>query len=147
MLGWTAVVGIWLQVAIFYPKLPDIIPIHFNGAGIPDGFGAKGNILTLPTVATIIFVGMTVLNRFPHIFNYPTNITEENALRQYTLATRLIRHLKFMIVCIFLLISFKTIQVAHGNADGLGNWLLPLIMGLNFIPLIYYIYKSFQIKT
>lgn len=146
LLGWAGVVGIWLLAATYYSKLPEIIPIHFNGVGIPDRFGSKDDIFTLPTVTTIIFVGMTVLNRFPHIFNYPSDITEENALREYTMATRLIRYLKLIIVCIFLLISFRTIQIAHGNAETLGGWFLPLILGLIFIPLIYYIIKSFQVK-
>jgi hypothetical protein len=43
---------------------------------------------------------MTVLNRFPHIFNYTTTITEENALREYTRATRLVRYLKLTMVLI-----------------------------------------------
>ena len=146
IIGWVIVVIIWTLTITSYSKLPDIIPIHYNYAGQADGFGGKKNILGLPIVATILFVVMTILNRFPHIFNYPTNITENNALRQYTNATRLIRYLKLIIVVVFGLIIFKTIQNVNGQADGLGTCFLFLTLGLIFIPLIYFTVKSYKIK-
>ena len=144
--GWVSVFGIWSLVIANYNSLPDIIPIHYNAAGMADGFGRKAAILILPLISTILFVGLTILNKFPHVFNYPTVITEENALRQYTNATRLIRYLKFIIVAIFGFISFKTIQNANGEAEGLGSWFLPLTLGLIFIPLAFFIIKSLKAK-
>ncbi|QKG81194.1 DUF1648 domain-containing protein [Tenuifilum thalassicum] len=146
ILGWSSILAIWVLTIINYTNLPDTIPIHYNGAGQADGFGGKATILTLPLIATVLFVGMTILNKFPHIFNYTTNITQDNALKQYTNATRMIRYLKLIIVIIFGLIAFKTIQNAHGQADGLGVWFLPLTLGLTFIPLTYYIIKTLKTK-
>ena len=144
ILGWTSILAIWVLTISNYSNLPDTIPIHYNGAGQADGFGGKDNILTLPLIATVLFIGLTILNKFPHVFNYPTNITADNALRQYTNATRMIRYLKLIIVVIFGLIAFKTIQNANGQADGLGIWFLPMTLGLIFIPLIYFLVKSFK---
>ncbi len=144
ILGWASILVIWVLTITNYTNLPDTIPIHYNGAGQADGFGGKTTILTLPLIATVLFIGLTILNKFPHIFNYPTNITPDNALRQYTNATRLIRYLKFIIVVIFGLIALKTIQNANGQEDGLGIWFLPVTLGLIFIPMIYYIVKSFK---
>jgi uncharacterized membrane protein len=129
ILGWFLIIAIWGLTIASYSSLPDTIPIHFNGAGQADGFGEKATMLLLPLTATISFIGMTILNKFPQVFNYPTNITQDNAFRQYTNATRLIRYLKLSIVFIFGLIVFKTIQNANGEADGLGSWFSPLTMG------------------
>jgi uncharacterized membrane protein len=145
-IGWFLIIAIWGLTITNYSNLPDTIPTHYNGAGQADGFGGKATILTLPLIATILFIGLTILNKFPHVFNYPTNITQDNAFRQYTNATRLIRYLKLIIVFIFGLIAFKTIQNANGKADGLGVWFLPMTMGLIFIPLIYFVIKSFKTK-
>ena len=142
ILGWTSILAIWVLTITNYTNLPDTISIHYNGVGQADGFGDKGNILALPITATILFIGLTILNKFPHVFNYPTNISADNALRQYTNATRLIRYLKFIIVVIFGLIAFQTIRNVNGQASGLGVWFLPLILGLIFIPLTYYCIKS-----
>jgi uncharacterized membrane protein len=147
LLGWFALLVIWVLTIVNFNKLPDIIPIHYNGAGEADGFGGKANFLTLPIIATILFVGLTLLNRVPHIFNYPTNITKENAIRQYTIATRLIRYLKLILVVIIGFIAFRTIQNANGQMDGLGTWFLPLTLGIVFIPLIYTIVRLIKKKN
>ena len=146
IIGWLLIIVIWGLTIANYSNLPETIPTHYNGAGQADGFGGKATILTLPIIATILFIGLTVLNQFPHVFNYPTNITQDNAFRQYTNATRLIRYLKLVVVFIFVLIVYKTIQHANGKADGLGVWFLPMTMGLIFIPLIYFVIKSFKTK-
>jgi uncharacterized membrane protein len=146
IIGWLLIFAIWGLTILNYQNLPDTIPTHYNGAGVADGFGDKWMILTLPLVATVLFVGLTILNKFPHIFNYPTAITADNALRQYTNATRLIRYLKVIIAVIFGLIAFLTIRHANGQTDGLGILFLPLTMGLIFMPLIHFLIKSIKTK-
>ena len=139
IVGWGFIILIWVLTITNYSNLPETIPTHYNGAGQADGFGGKATILTLPLIATILFIGLTVLNKFPQVFNYPTEITQDNAFRQYIYATRLIRYLKLIIVFILGLIEFKTIQNANGEADGLGVWFLPLTIGVIFLPMIYFI--------
>lgn len=141
IMGWLLICANWALVINTYKSLPNIIPTHYNGAGLADGFGDKSMIFTLPLVATVLFVGLTILNRFPHIFNYPTDISTNNALKQYTNATRLIRYLKVVFVVIFGLISYQTIKHAKGQTEGLGVWFLPLTLGLIFIPIIYFLIK------
>ena len=144
LIGWLCIVAMWGLTIMNYSTLPDTIPTHYNAAGQADGFGAKANLLTLPLIATILFIGLTILNRFPHVFNYPASITSENVLQQYTNATRLIRYLKLIVAVIFGLIAYRTIQNANGQAEGLGIWFLPLILGAIFIPLTYFIAISFR---
>ena len=147
ILGWILLTGIWILTISKYAELPDTIPIHYNGLGQADGFGNKWNILTLPFVASILYVGMTILNKYPHIFNYTREITEQNALKNYKIATQLVRVLKLVVVIIFGLIIFRTLQNINGSADGLGIWFLPLTMGLIFIPMAYFIIKMTKNKT
>jgi hypothetical protein len=58
----------------------------------------------------------------------------------------MIRILKLVIVLVFGLILFNTLQNANGNTDGLGNWFLPLTIGLFTIPTLYFLIKSMKIK-
>ena len=144
LLGWIILLALWALTITHYSTLPDTIPTHFNGAGEADGFGSKASIIGLPVIATLLFIGLTVLNRYPHSFNYPTAITQGNALRLYTLATRMLRYLKLVLVLVFGGIEFMTIQNATGKAAGLGVWFLPLTLVLIFFPLIYFVIKSIQ---
>lgn len=140
--GGLALVAIWLLIVLHYTELPNIIPIHYNAAGDADAFGAKTNILVLPIIASLLYFGLTALNKYPYIFNYPAAITKENALKQYTYATRLIRFLKLAIVFIFGCIVWTTIHYDTKNGNTLESWFLPVAVGLLFLPLMFYILKA-----
>jgi len=146
MLGSLAILAIWGLVISNYSILPDTIPTHFNAAGEPDDFGGKASLLVLPIMATIMFFGLTFLNKFPEIFNYPVDITLDNAPAQYRNIQRMIRYLKMVIVWIFGSIVFRNIQIGQGIRDDLGGWFLPIVLGLLFIPLVYFIVNSFRIS-
>lgn len=142
VIGWILVLALWILTLTNYSDLPETIPTHYNAEGIADGFGNKDSIFTLPLIGTLLFVGMTVLNKFPHAFNYPTQITADNAQRQYTNATRMMRVLKLSVILLFGGIALQTIRHAHGDTSGLGAWFLPLTLGLTLIPVIYFLVKS-----
>lgn len=126
--------------------LPETIPVHFNFRGQPDGYGSPLFILGLPVLTTLMVAGMTWLNRYPHIFNYPVKITPENALRQYTNATRLIRLMKLTVAVLFLGISLMIILSAGGIIEGPGIWFVPAILLIVYLPLAVYIRRSFRMK-
>ncbi|MBM3426670.1 MAG: DUF1648 domain-containing protein [Bacteroidetes bacterium] len=142
LLSWLTLLVLWGYTFSHYSSLPETIPTHFNAAGEADGFGSKASLIALPIIATVLFIGLTVLNRYPHVFNYPTAITQDNALRLYTLATRMLSYLKLVLVLVFGGIELMTIQHASGKGAGLGAWFLPLTLILIFLPLIYFVIKS-----
>jgi len=144
VLGFIALAFLWVLTLSIYKDLPDTIPIHFNGSGTADDYGSKSSILALPIIATILFSGLTFLNKFPHIFNYSTEITLENAEKQYRNATRLLRFLKTVVVIVFTIIVYQTQQVVAGYSEGLGQWFLPLFLGLTFIPILLYLIQNFK---
>lgn len=117
-----AAIAILLSVLIivrFWWLLPDRIPIHFGFSGQPDAWGDKLTIWLLPAVATILFMVLAAVSRYPHIFNYPVRITEQNAHRQYLLARSLLVFLKTEICWLFAFIVRQQIIVALGNAQKL----------------------------
>jgi uncharacterized membrane protein len=136
-LGIVAVLSVWILTAFIYADLPQILPIHYNILGNPDGYGTKTHVLALPIVSTLLYVGLSILNGYPHIFNYPVLITENNASYHYTLATRFIRYLKFILVLIFEFIIYNIASQSHFRI-----WFLPSILALIFIPLLFYLYKA-----
>ena len=146
ILSWLALLFLWGLVIYFYSSLPQIIPIHFNASGRANGFGSKGTLFLLPIIGAFLFVGLTALNKVPHIFNYPTAITPENALKQYTNATRVLRCVKLIILIIFTEIVRATIATATGKSHGLPGWFLPLEIGLTLIPVLFFVYKAIRSK-
>lgn len=128
--------------AYYYHSLPDQIPIHFGPNGKPDSYTGKIMIWLLPAIGAIVYFGLLIINRFPHTFNYLTPITEENAYRQYRIATRMIYALIAMITSIFAYITHVIIQTALGEKSGLGTYFTPIFLVLFFGVLGYFIYQS-----
>jgi uncharacterized membrane protein len=145
ILAGLVLVTLWILVYINYNGLPNLIPTHFNLSGQADKWSSKSNIALLPVVATVLYFGLTFLNRYPHKFNYLNKITEYNALKQYTYATRLIRFIKCAIVIIFTVITKHTINVANGMLLGKPIILLIIIYFLIGAPLIYYLLVAFKV--
>lgn len=129
---------------IWYNKLPENIPVHFNGAGEPDGYGGKSSLWLLPATGLFIWLLLTVIEAFPQVYNFPVKITPENIVTQYRMATRLIRILKAVILIIFSFISFQTMKTATGGASGLGKAFLPVFLLITFGLIIIYMVKSFN---
>jgi uncharacterized membrane protein len=147
LIGKLFLVLMWGLTVYTYLKLPDTIPTHFNASGKVDDFGNKMTLLILPILATLMYLGLTLLNKYPYIFNYSTKITQENAQKQYTIATRLLRILKLVILIIFSLIILIVYFTSIGITNGLSFWFLPLTIILIFIPTVISISQSFKKKN
>ena len=104
-IGWILLTFLWGFTFYAYFILPEIIPTHFNIKGQVDAVGTKIFIFMFPVLGMVVFFGLTFVNQYPHIFNYPTSITVQNAEQQYRNATRLIRFLKLFIILIFSIIT------------------------------------------
>jgi len=131
---------LWVIVLCSYKKLPETIAVHFDTVGNANGYGSKDSLLILPLIATITFIGLSALNRYPHLFNYPVTITEGNAQWQYLLATRMIR-----MINTGLLLSFVTISYLLSSPQPratVGIWLLPAIVIVTTLPVVYYFIQS-----
>jgi uncharacterized membrane protein len=113
----TAVVTISVlaRLAWRWPDLPDRIPSHWNATGEVDGWSTPSSLLLLVATLVVSVVGLTVLNRYPHVFNYFGKITAGNARRQYRLGRSQITTLKLLIA-----VTFGWIIVVGFDSDSSG---------------------------
>ena len=126
--------------------LPDVIATHFDISGKVDSYGSKLVMFLLPTIGTVLFAGLLLVNKYPYKFNYPAKITYENALKQYTLATKIIRFLKSSIMILFDFIVVMIYSSSSGKSDGSIFFIIPIIILLILAPTFFYIYKSHKAK-
>jgi len=141
------IVGLLILIGlpiIYFNELPDTMPIHFGLNGQADAWSDKGTVWMLPIIGIVMYLGMFLLNKFPHIFNYPQKITKDNAEKLYRTATRMVRTLNALIACLFAYITYSTIQTALGNQNGLGDLFMPIFMILIFGTTAYFLYKSIK---
>lgn len=140
-----SVMGVLFTFILIYQSwgiLPDRIPTHFGFTGQPDAWGSKEHLFFLPVIALAMYLFLTIVSRFPHTFNYPIKITEENAATQYLMARHLVAILKLETIWLFAYIQWVTIEVALGKATGLSNLFLPIFMVVMLGTLVVYFYKA-----
>lgn len=139
----TLLILMWSYCIIKFSELPDTIATHFNAAGLPDDYGSKHTVWIVPIIATVMYIGLFILNKYPHIHNYMVNITEENALKNYRFSTRILRTANFLCVVLMAYITYMIIESAFGTKLKMGSWFIPVIIGTSVIfPIILIIYMK-----
>lgn len=126
--------------------LPSRIPLHFGLDGQPDGWGSKNTLVVLPILCFFLYAGLTVLQRYPHIYNYPFALTPLNVERQYHIARTMVGLVKLELVWSFALIEWQTIRVALGKIQSPGVWLLLSIMMLPLLTLGVGIFIAYRAR-
>lgn len=122
-----------------WSSIPEIIPKHYGITGVADAWGKKSLLISPITPAVFIYVLISVLARYPHIYNYPVTITMENAERQYRTARTLIISLKSELVLTFTYIQWAMISKTKAL-------FLPVILIIILGTSFYFVYKAYKIK-
>jgi uncharacterized membrane protein len=129
--GLIGVVILWIIPAIAWSSLPEVIPTHFGIDGRADDWGSKNTLFILPLIATVLYGGMTLLNRYPYIFNYPVKLTEDNAEGMYKRATRMLRIIKLILVLFFTGLEWQITHTGHG--ERISPWFLVLSLSFTVV--------------
>ena len=146
IIGVIGIICLFALPIYFFNDLPNQIPKHYNALGKVDSYGSHVLIWLLPVIGLVIYIGLTVLNRFPFAFNYPTKVTNDNAERLYILGTRTIRLLKVVIILSLAFLNFKTIEIALNKTTEIGNYFLPIFLTTLAILIGTMIYKMTKNK-
>ena len=135
-----------LYIIVIWGKLPDEIPGHFNGAGEVDRWGTKIELFILPFIGLFLWILMGLLEKAPHLHNYPARLNESNVERFYLNSRKLLNELKNICLMIFAMISFEMVQISLGKIQSLGWWFLPLVIIVTGVPIIKVIIGTSKIK-
>jgi hypothetical protein len=126
-----------------------IINLHENTL---TNAGSYGYIWVLPLFLFIanvlIYVLMTIVNRYPYYLNYPTIITEENAPKLYHLACSMMRWMKTIFVWMITSVTWEFIMVLPyhpaQSIDSLLIFFAPPI--ITIVVVGYYVIKIFTVS-
>lgn len=134
-------VGIWIYLIVIWEHIPDEIPGHYNAMGEIDRVTGKGSLLVLPITTWIMYIGLTVVERFPQVWNTGVIVTEENKERVYRILKSMLGTLKLNVVVVF---TYLTVNSAM--AKPLPIWFLPVSLIIMFGFLIFFIIRLIKAK-
>jgi uncharacterized membrane protein len=140
------VIFMFAMVAVHWSQFPDQVPTHFGFSGKPNGWRGKGFLLILPCTAAIVWVVMTVAQRYQRLINLPFTIDRDSPEVQSALRSMMIAE-KTTMALLFAWLMQGMVRTALGRAEGLGQGFLPLALALIFTPLIVYSAKLLRLRN
>ncbi len=144
-----AFLGVVLSVTTLltnWHRVPSRVPMQFDLYGKATEWGSKNTLLLLCGLVVLFYLLITILNRFPHVFNYPVPITEQNARRQYAIATRALRWLKLELVWGYGYLLAACIRTSSNPSSHLSPWFMPVFLGTVFMTLAVMIVGSYKAR-
>lgn len=129
-------IGTTFYLIVGWNSFPDRIPAHYNAAGEIDRWGGKGELIFLLVMMWILYIGITLIQRFPQIWNTGVQVTQENRERVYRTLMYMLETLKLLMVAG---LSFLTVYGMTGK--NLPVWFLFVFMGGLFADLIFWMVR------
>jgi len=129
-----------------WPTLPNSIPLHFGLSGKADFWSSKGGLTVLPLISLVLNAWLTWSLRYPHTFNYPWAITEQNARRQYQIAHSLLLWMKVEISWLSAFIVWQIIRVAMRETERLN---ITFFLAMLFVVLVtvgFHLYQAYRAR-
>ncbi len=128
-------------VASSYAGLPAEIPTHFDLRGHADDWGGKGSIAILPSLSLALYLLMTAVSAAiilakdaKSLINLPARdkaaISQARAEELRRFLARSLLVMKTLLAGLMAYGVWMTMEVARGQADGLGPWSLVLLASL-----------------
>ena len=133
-----------LVLAFLYPllkwdQIPDTIITHWGFSGQPDGWGPKGTIWIIPAVSLLLYLPLTILERFPSVWNVPVRTTQRDQKWVYQNIKTMLILMKFLMTAEFAVITYHSVQ--EKNLSTLHTVLFLVFL---FGSMIFFIIRSIR---
>jgi len=123
-----------------------VFPIHYNIDGEVDGWGGRSNLWSMPLIALAFYIGLSILQKYPKIYNYPCKVTAKNADYLYRMGVQLMRHIKVCVIIIFAYASNDMYIGAINKSSKPMPIVYAIVMAGMFVPVIIYVIKMIRYK-
>ncbi|PIC89166.1 hypothetical protein CSV71_11525 [Sporosarcina sp. P21c] len=133
-----------VYLVLQWNQLPDRIPAHFGANGEVDRYGSRMELLLLPVIGIVMWVGMWKLEKYPHTYNY-LNLRPDNVEIQYRYGVLFMNVMKNISTLLFVFLIWQSIDIALARIGSLNMPLLITILALLFGSMGVYLYKVLKL--
>jgi uncharacterized membrane protein len=138
----SCLVGVTLYLILAWNTIPAKVPSHYNAAGEVNHWGNKSELIIFPIISWLIYGMITLIERFPQIWNTGIRVTEENRTQVYRLLKNLIACVKMITLSIF-----SCMTVLSSLARNLPIWFLLAFLVLLFGTIAFFIVKLTRLRS
>jgi hypothetical protein len=144
IMGFAALVLLWIMTYHFQHIGADLMPEDYDFFQNPSEFWASKMTYSIPVIATIFYLGITLYNTKTRYTDYPIIEDPEKAEKLSQINQKLWRWLKFMLILMFLLIEYFSFQSGSGFGTGVPKWYMVAFPLMLFGPVIYFFIEFSQ---
>ena len=131
-------INLFIIPFLYFSKLPEKIPVHFNFYGIPDSYGNKSTLFVLAGIGFVTYLVLLISGFLgSKYYNIPFKTTPEGRNRIVKHVRVMIRILRFNLLLIFNFSIIGTILIARGHIHELGSISFIIILILILVPVIF----------
>ena len=139
-----ALAAILLNIAlevVYWPTLPAQVQLNASALG-----NTRMIFLFLTIIAAFVYACLSVMSLFPQLFNYPVEITAENAPRQYRHMANMMRSVKLEIMLAMLYIEWAFIQAGQGTLPEVSPLFIPALLVALALTMGYFLFQMISQK-
>lgn len=118
--------GTVVFLAVYWKRIPDRVPMRFDGRGEIVGWGAKASLLLLPVLNAVLTVALS--------FAKTVNFSTLRRVRRYPAPPLL-----FPLMSLMLTLGLSYMTVCIALVRPLGLWFTPVFPVVSMLPLVVYI--------
>ncbi len=126
---------------IFWSKIPDELPMHYNAAGEVDNWSDKGSLILLFFVIALV-MGVMSIAVYLVKTNMESKYSKDAEKSEMRVAYPIVILMNLVVQSMFAYIMFCCI-----TCRPLGTLFLPIFLIATFAPLVYLIYKCGRIQA
>jgi uncharacterized membrane protein len=134
-------IGVLIYLLLNWNSIPDMIPGHYNAMGEIDRMGSKVELLVLFIIGWLMYLGMTMIEKFPQVWNTGVTVTEENKERVYRVLKNMLSTMKLIIVAVFMYLIINS-----SKATSLTIWFYPVLLISMFGSMLFFMLKLSRVK-
>lgn len=134
-------IGTVLYLIVRWSSLPSELPMHYNAAGEIDRWGGKGELVIMPVIMCFTYFLITIVERFPQIWNTGVKVTPLNCVRVYRTLKYMLSTLKLLCVGIF---AFLTVYSM--SATPLPIWFTAAYIVLFLGDMAFWLIRLMRVK-
>ncbi len=133
-----ALIVLWVMTYKFQHIGAELVPEDFDFFQTPNEYWASKMTYSVPIIATVLYIGLTVYNLRPQYGNYPVQISSEKIADLSEINKRLWRWLKFNLLVIFIIIEYFSFHTGSNAGTGITPLLILVFPVLLFGPVVFF---------
>lgn len=133
-----ALVFLWAETYYFQHLGAELVPNDYSFLESPNEFWASQMTYSIPFVATLIYIGLTLYTNKRKHEEYEYEFNPEKSAAIKGINRRLWRWLKLNLILVLLIIEYFSFHTGSSAGDGISIWFILIFPLLIFGPVVYF---------